>query len=179
MTEEQVTVPGLKHWLFQAVPPAIMLIPLLVSRDGTGFVFLAGIFFIPALISIVSILIKLFSFRKKKYYFLRPVLTILFLALLVIVAGWSKSIALAQAVSVAESILEQCNNSSGCPDKPEGWHADGHWIMTKLGNRYQYHASYSPNENGFEISLYYGPDYSDVVIGNIASQRITIKPVGN
>lgn len=171
--------PGLKHWLFQILPPLLMLVPMFITKDGTGFVFLAGIFIFPALISILSILFKLFSFRRKKYYFLRPILTVLFMLLLIVVSLWSQSLARKQAVSVSESMLIKCNAMSKCPQSPDGWEIDGYSARTKLGGWYKYHASYTTGEHGFEMSIYYGPDYGELITGNIKSDEIIIEAVGD
>ena len=179
MTSDEEIKPGTKHWLFQILPPCLMLLPLLITKDGTGFVFLAGIFILPALISILSILIKLFSFKRKKHFFLRPILTVLFMVFLFVVASWSKSIALEEAVTIAESLLNQCNAMSKCPDKPDGWEIDRYSARAKLGSWYKYHASYTTDEQGFKISLYYGPDYSDLISGHLKSDKITIQAVGD
>ena len=171
--------PGLKHWLFQLLPPFLMLVPIIITKDGTGFVFLAGIFIFPTLISILSVLFKLFSFNKNKYYFARPILTVLFMAVLFVISLWSQSIAKEQALTIAKSMLAECITKLKCPDKPVGWEIDGYNARTKLGGWYKYHASYMADEKGFQISIYYGPDYADLISGNIETDKIRIEAVGD
>jgi hypothetical protein len=68
--------PGKKHWLFQVIPPLLMLGVFVITTNGTSLVFLVGLLLLPVLVSFVSIIVRLISFKKKKYFLVRPVLTI-------------------------------------------------------------------------------------------------------
>jgi hypothetical protein len=70
---------GVKHWLYQIIPPLLMLGILFSTDSGTALVFLAGTLIIPTLISAISIIVKLLKFKKRKYFLVRPLLTIVFL----------------------------------------------------------------------------------------------------
>ena len=68
--------PDIKHWLWQIIPPMVILAVLFGTTSGTSLVFLVGLFIFPVLISVISLIIKLFRFNKRKYFLLRPFLTI-------------------------------------------------------------------------------------------------------
>lgn len=160
--------PGIKHWLFQVFPPMSMLGILLATDKGTALVFLAGIFIIPVFISFISIIVKLISFTKKKYYLIRPCLTIAIFILILTIAQWTYNIALEQAISSARIIQQQCNENLHCPKQPEGWVVDGSMIRKNdLGSWLKYPASYYYQEQGFDIRVYQGPDLGDNITGGV------------
>lgn len=117
-TEKINELPGAKHWLYQLIPPLLMLAILFTTNKGPALVFLAGIFIIPVLFSLISIIAKLIYFKKKKYFLPRPVLTIAIFILILSIAHWTYSVALEQAISTANIIHEQCNQDISCPENP-------------------------------------------------------------
>jgi hypothetical protein len=107
--------PAMKHWLFQVIPPLLML----------------GVFvllLLPVLVSFVSIIVRLISFKRKKYFLVRPVLTISMFILVVVIANWTYQVALDQTVSEAEAVHRLCNENSSCPEKPVGWRINDSWV---------------------------------------------------
>ena len=116
---------GRKHWFFQVIPPLSMLGVLLATDKGPALVFLVGIFIIPVFVSLISTIVKLIFFSKRKYYLIRPCLTIATFILILTIAQWTYNIALEQAISAAKIIHDQCNENLVCPEHPEGWVKDG------------------------------------------------------
>lgn len=161
---------GVGHWLYQVIPPLLMLCILFTTEKGTALVFYVGFLLIPTFISVVSIFIKLFNLGKKKYYLLRPLLTILFFILILAISQWSYKMALNQAIEAAKIIHEECNANLVCPENPKGWVNDDSRIMKQdLGLWLKYLASYYYDKNTFEIRVYQGPDLGDVITGGINS----------
>ena len=105
--DKHQTIPGTKHWLFQVIPPLLMLGILFATNNGSALVFLAGFFILPVLFSIISIIVKLIFFKKRKYFLIRPLLTIIVFAFIMGLALSTYDIALKQAVSAAELIHKE------------------------------------------------------------------------
>ena len=159
---------GVKHWLYQVIPPLLMLCVLFATDSGAAMVFLAGIFMLPTLISVISIITKLFQIKKKKYYLVRPLLTISLFTLILGIAQWTYRIALEQASSAAKAIHDECNLKSYCPENPPGWDIDGSRIIKRdLGFWLKYSASYHYNNKNFEIRVYHGPDLGETITGGV------------
>ena len=159
---------GLKHWLLQVIPPLTILVPMLSTRNGPGLVFLIGIFVIPFLISLVSIIFKLVTFRKRKYFLLRPALMVVLFVAAMSVTQWSYSVALKQAEDAAMQLQRQCQTDRVCPTNPAGWNVDGKRISRRdLGAFYKYPASYYYQQEYFDIRVYQGPDLGDVITGGV------------
>lgn len=160
--------PGLRHWLLQILPPLLMLSVLFAATQGPSLVYLAGLFVIPVLISAISILAKLIFFGKRKYFLVRPALTIAIFVLLLVIADLSYDRALAQTVESARAIHRHCNDQGVCPRRPGGWLVEGSRIRRNdLGDWLSYPASYHYDEAGFEIRVYRGPDIGDVIRGGV------------
>lgn len=159
---------GAWHWVFQILPPLLILGTLFMAGSGTALVFLVGIFVIPALVSFISIILKLLAFRNRKYYLPRPVLTVTFFFSVLAIAQWSYKVALEQATVAAEQIHRQCNTSGQCPEEPEGWSVNGSRITRNdFGLWHKYLASYSYSPERFDIHVYQGPDLGDDITGGI------------
>jgi len=159
---------GVWHWALQILPPALILLTVMVAGNGTALVFLAGIFVIPVFVSFISIILKLFAFRSRKYYLLRPVLTIAFFAGVLGIAQWSYAVALEQATVAAEQLQQQCNANGVCPRRPEGWSVDGTRISRNdFGLWHKYSAGYSYSPMHFDIHVYQGPDLGDDISGGV------------
>lgn len=160
--------PGMKHWLFQVIPPLLMLGVFLTTTNGTSLVFLAGLLLLPVLVSLISIVVKLIFYKKRKYYLARPVLTIAIFVLVLVIAHWTYQVALDQTVSEARTIHRLCNDNAVCPEKPAGWRIDGAWIRkTDLGFWLKYTASYTHHKQSFNIRIYRGPDVGDNITGGV------------
>ncbi len=160
--------PGMKHWLYQIVPPLFMLCVLFATSSGTSLVFLAGIFIIPVLVSFISIIVKLIFFKKRKYYLIRPLLTIATFILILIIANRTYKIALAQTIDEARIIHQQCNHNLICPENPVGWQNRGSRIgKSDLGFWLKYSASYYYSKESFNIRVYQGPDLGDIIKGGV------------
>ena len=160
--------PGRRHWLLQVLPPLTILVPMLSTRNGPGLVFLIGIFVIPVLVSLISIVFKLVTFRKRKYFLLRPVLMVLLFVGAMWITQWSYSVALEQAEDAAAQLQRQCQSDGVCPPSPDGWNVDGKRISRRdLGAFYKYSASYYYDANHFDIRVYQGPDLGDVITGGV------------
>ncbi len=159
---------GIKHWLYQVIPPLLMLCILFATDSGTALLFLTGMFILPVLISVLSIIAKLLNLKKRKYYLVRPLLTIAFFILIFGVSQWTYKIALEQATSAAKSIHEECNLKSHCPENPSGWDIDGSRIIKRdLGSWMKYSASYHYNEENFRIHVYQGSDLGETITAGV------------
>ena len=159
---------GMKHWLFQIIPPSLMLCVFFTTTSGTSLVFIAGFLVLPVLVSLISIIAKLIFFRKRKYYLIRPILTIAVFILILIIANWTYKIALDHTINEARMIHQQCNENIACPENPVGWQIDGSRIRKNdLGFWLKYTASYNYNKGSFNIRLYRGPDLGDNIAGGI------------
>ncbi len=159
---------GTKHWLKQVIPPLLMLSVLFSTDKGTALVFLVGILIIPVLISVLSVFIKLFNLKKRKYYLVRPLLTIGFFILILGISQWAYKIALEQATSAAQAIHDECNSKSYCPENPSGWVVDDSRIIKRdLGFWFKYSASYHYNKEDFNIRVYQGPDIGEMITGGV------------
>ena len=159
---------GIKHWLFQVIPPLSMLGVLFTTNKGSALIYLAGILVIPVLISFFSVIMKLIFFKKKKYFLIRPCLTIAIFILVFTIFQWSYDIALEDAISSAKVIHQQCNDDFVCPEHPEGWEVDDSRILRNdLGSWFKYTASYNYNANTFDISVYQGRDSGENITGGV------------
>lgn len=160
--------PGIRHWLFQIVPPLLMLLVFATTTSGSSLVFIAGFLVFPVLFSLISVIARLIFFSRKKYYLIRPLLTIAIFALILVTANRAYEIALDQAVDEARLIHQQCNKSSRCPENPAGWIREGSRILKNdLGWWLKYTASYYYKNNSFNIRVYKGPDLGDVIAGGV------------
>ena len=157
--------PGIKHWLWQIIPPVLMLAVLLATDNGAALVFLLGIFVIPALISILSVIAKLIFFHKRKYFLPRPLLTLAVFMLVFISAQWSYSVARDQARVAAGMIHDQCNMEILCPIHPHGWEIDGSRVSRRFGIWFTYPATYMYRQRSFVIHLQQGFDLGDNITG--------------
>ncbi len=143
-----------------------MLSILFVTRSGSSLVFLAGIFIIPVFISLISIIAKLIFFKKRKYYIVRPILTVAVFLLILITAHWTYKVAREEAIDVAKIIHQQCNKALSCPKYPAGWIVNGSRIKRNdLGYWLKYSASYYYKPECFYIRVYQGPDLGDNITG--------------
>ena len=160
--------PGIRHWLFQVVPPLLMFGVLLTTSSGTSLVFVAGLLLLPVLVSLISIVAKLIFFSKKKYHLLRPLLTIAVFVLIMWFANWTYQIALDQTVNEASSMHQQCNEELACPESPAGWQKERSGISKKkFGFWFKYIALYQYNKGSFSIRVYQGPDIGDTITGGV------------
>jgi hypothetical protein len=159
---------GTKHWLFQTVPPLLMLTILVFTKNGSSLVFLAGFFILPVLISFISILVKLIRFKKRKYFLLRPILTIAIFMLILFVAHWTYNTAKDQAVEAAKIIHEECNKNLICPTHPDDWEVEDTRITRNdFGFWFKYVAFYTYDPVKLKIRLYRGPDIGMDITGGV------------
>lgn len=167
-TEKENETLGMKHWLLQVIPPSLMLSVFFTTTRGTSLVFIAGFLVLPVVISLISIIARLIFFRKRKYYLIRPILTIAVFILIFIIANWTYKIALDQTINEAGIIHQQCNENLACPENPVGWQIDGSRIRKNdLGFWLKYSASYYYNKGSFNIRVYQGPDLGDNIAGGV------------
>jgi len=161
-------LPGIRHWLFQVIPPLLMFGVLLTTRNGTSLVFVAGFLLLPVLVSLISIIARLIFFKRKKYYLVRPLLTIAVFVLILWFANWMYQLALEQSVDAASAIHQQCNEESVCPENPAGWQKEKSGVSRKdFGFWLKYIAMYQSNKEGFSIRVYQGPDIGDTITGGV------------
>lgn len=172
MTREQTATqpitgkPGLRHWMLQLLPPLSMFSVLAMTTSGTSLVFLTGFLLLPVLISLLSLIVKLVFFHKRKYYLARPLLTIAVFALVLVIADRTWAQARVQAFEEARRIQQLCAANRVCPERPPGWQADGSRIRkTDLGFWIHYPAAYFLDGENFRIRLYRGPDLGDILTG--------------
>ena len=130
--QKSQNVIGTKYWLFQVIPPLSMLGVLFVTDKGPALVFLTGLYLFPVLFSLISIIAKLFSFRKRKYFLVRPVLTVAVFVSIFTIAQLTYNAALEQAVSEARVIHDQCNKDLLCPKNPIGWDLIMHLTQVRV-----------------------------------------------
>jgi hypothetical protein len=167
-TEKVDLPPGRKHWLFQTIPPLSMLFVFVMTTSGTLLVFLAGFLLLPVLISLISIIVKLIFFKKRKSYLVRPLLTVAIFVLILVIANWTYQIALDQAITEARVIHQQCNESLACPENLVGWQRNGPMIRKNdLGVWLKYMALYSYDKESFDIRVYQAPDIGDHITGGV------------
>ena len=159
---------GTLHWLFQIAPPLLMLGILFSTNSGTALFFLAGLFVLPVIFSVISIIAKLIFFKKRKYYLPRPVLTIAIFILILGIAHWSYGTTLEQVSDAAKIIQQQCNANLVCPENPVGWELDGSRVKrSDLGKWFKYSASYHNQAESFNIRVYHGPDVGHNITGGV------------
>jgi len=159
---------GMRHWLYQVVPPLLMLGILFTTTRGAALIFLAGIFVFPVFISIISIIAKLIFYRKQKYFLVRPLLTIAMYILIIILTNWTYQIALTQTVQEAELIHHQCNKNLTCPEIPTGWKLKGSRVIRNdFGYWVKYTSSYYHDKGSFNIRVYQGRDLGNKISGGI------------
>ena len=164
-TEEAL---GIKHWLFQIIPPLSILSFLFLVEKGAAMIYLVGLLIFPVIISVISIIAKLIRFKRRKYYLIRPLLTIIFFLLMISITNWTYKIALEETISAAKIIQEKCNNSSTCPENPPDWIVDGSRIFRNdLGFWFKYTAIYSYKPQSFDIHLSRGRDMGDDISGGV------------
>ncbi len=167
-TEKSNQPLGMKHWLFQVIPPLLMLCVLLTTTSGTSLVFIVGLFIPLVLVSLISIIVKLIFYKKKKHFLVRPLLTITMFILILIIADWTYEVALDHTIDEARAIHQQCNENLTCPENPTGWQTDGSLIRkSDLGFWLKYSASYSYKKGSFNIRVYRGPDLGDNISGGV------------
>lgn len=175
-TPQQFKPPGVKHWLFQLLPPLIVLGCILSTREGPNLIFLTGVLFLPALVSAISIIGKLILFNKRKYFLFRPLLTIFALFGLITLAHHSYQSALAQTKIAAEQIQQTCQAQQQCPEHPSGWRDEGSTTRKyEFGTWIKYPAVYYTKTDVFEIRLYQGPDLGHIIEGGITTS-IVVSP---
>ena len=157
-----------KHWLLQTIPPLLMLGVLFATESGAALVFLTGFYIFPVLFSVISIIAKLIFFKKRRYYLVRPLLTIVIFFIILSIARWTYQLALEDAINEAKIIQEQCQKQLICPSNPSGWTVDGLRIRkSDLGFWLKYQASYYYNPESFNIRVYQGPDMGDHITGGV------------
>jgi hypothetical protein len=145
-----------------------MLSILFLTRNGSSLVFLAGLFVLPVLISFFSILFKLIKFNKKKYYLVRPILTIAIFFLIIAIAQWTYKVALDEIIYETKIIHDECNLYSICPKNPNGWDVDKNTIRrNNFGIWIYYTAIYGYDESNLKIRVYRGPDIGEVITGGV------------
>lgn len=166
-TEQKQKHYGVRHWLFQVLPPGLILLVLFATENGSGLVFILGIFLLPVLVSVVSLIAKLIFLHKRKYFLLRPGLTIAFFILVFQVANLSYSVALDQAVAEAEKIQMQCIRDAFCTSNPAGWTTNGMRASQRFGSWFVYQANYRADDKVFVIDLFQGPDLGDTITGGV------------
>lgn len=165
-SERNTRVFGAKHWLLQVIPPTLMLCVLFSTTRGTSLVFIAGFLALPVLVSLVSIVFKLIAFRRRKYFLVRPLLTVAIFVLIFFIADRTYQSALGQAIEEAREIHRQCNETGKCPEHPPGWQGNGSRVgRIDLGIWFKYVALYTANNGSFEVRLYRGPDTGDIISG--------------
>ena len=160
----------LKHWLWQILPPMLILVVLVLTASGTNLLFAAVIFILPMLISIISLVVKLVRYKTHKHRLLRPALTILFFAILILAARSSYQTALNETVEAAKLIHGVCNQQMSCPIIPNGWQRNETSVTKKVGWIYNYLATYHVTEDGFYIYLYWGPDTGNYIRGGVGKE---------
>ena len=167
-TSHDFTQLGKKYWLSQTLPPLLMFGVLFLTENGTALVFLTGFLLLPVLFSFISIIAKFIRFKRRKYFMLRPFLTILNFSLIIGIAIWTYETALEQAIQAAEVLQKSCNENLVCPENPPDWIvSDGRISRSDLGIWFKYTASYTYRPEGFNIRVYHGPDVGHIIKGSI------------
>jgi len=141
---------------------------LLTTTSGTSLVFITGFLLLPVLVSLISIIAKLIFIRKKKYYLVRPLLTLAVFVLVLWFANWMYQLALEQTVDAASAIHQQCNEDSACPESPAGWRNETSGVSKRdFGFWFKFIALYQSSQGSFSIRVYQGPDIGDTITGGV------------
>jgi len=169
---------NLIHWLLQTLPPLSLL--LLITDSGPSYTYIVGLTTIFAFISIISIIVKLFNFKTRKKYLVRPVLTFLVFVALISIANISYNTALKLAINEAENINIQCNKTGICPTALQGWRKPhkGNVLETKVGKLIKYPLMYNYEVNDFHIDVIKGADLGHLISGGI-DKKLTITHINN
>ena len=157
----------LVHWSSQIVPPLLCI--FIFSTHGPGMWFLLGIPLFCLLISVISLSIKLFNYKKNKIYIVRPLLTIFIALLLFSIATTSYNIAKIETIEIAKKIEEECKLKSICPKNIKDWHSVSNFgdYKTKVGGFITYPLFYTYKEKEFSLYLYQSLDMGDTYTGGV------------
>ena len=138
------------HWLFQVLPPLFIVTGI---PYGGAINTIVVIYWLASIISVISILSKLFKFKSKKKYILRPVLTVIVTIVITIVGESTYSIAFQKTHLLGLEIEERCIKNSSCPTKNEVQSMGRYQEITKL-DQITYHLSYSHKSDMKTFNLY-------------------------
>ncbi len=162
------------HWLFQILPPISVL--FFLSENGPALSHMIGLWGLFASISFVSIIMKLYNFKKKKKYLPRPVLTCLVLFVLVILALTSYNTALNRAQVEARQIAEMCKHQGRCPIELPGWEKSSrNTLNKKAGHWFKYPLIYRYSDQTFYIDIIQGTDLGDRISGGVGKELKTMR----
>lgn len=160
------------HWVYQVVPPLLLL--FIFTTNGPGLWFTMSVVLFAGFISFISILGKLFKLKKNKKFFLRPILTISIAFLILIIANYSVNEAKEKTLEIAKDIEKTCQKNNRCPKTLSNWQelkADKRY-KTKVGKYIKYPVFYNNLGNHFTLYFYQsldlGTEYSSGVNGNLA-----------
>ena len=153
------------HWFYQIIPPLLLL--LLFTRQGPGLWFATAVVFMLGFISIISILVMVFRFRKNKRFLLRPILTSVVAFSFYALATSSLKEAKEQAVTIAKNIEALCIKDNVCPQSIE---------HPKVGHFVSYPIRYVNSGSDFTLyliqSLDWGTRYSSGVSGDFQTRSM-------
>ncbi|GAA3935395.1 hypothetical protein [Litoribacillus peritrichatus] len=148
----------LGHWLAQIIPPLLLL--GFFSRSGPGFWFLLGIPALCFLISVISLVIKLFNLKKNRSRIVRPGLVLIIFSGLFSAANYSYQVAVEEADEIFHSFNEDCRLNSECPLRPDGWEeVEAHRrYRLQVGGEIKYPLTYTYHGDHFSLYLHQSVD---------------------
>ena len=156
----------LRFYIAQIIPPLVLL--LVLNAQGPGLWFIMGLPALCGLISLLSIIIKLFQFKKNKQRLIRPLLTVLIFVLIFSVAQLSYKHAHSLAQSQAQILLLSCQPA--CPKSINGWQQKDEVSRSVLGDLISYPVFYRNKGNGFELELFQSNSFGDVFSGQAGGE---------
>lgn len=162
-----------KHWFLQIFPPISIL--FLLSDRGPALSYLIGMWGVFTFISFISIVLKLFNFKKNRKKLLRPFLTCFVFFTLFSLATLSYEKAKKMAIFEAEKINDVCNKMGRCPNELSGWEQSNRKdTLTKhVGKLIYYPAKYKNSGSNFQIDILQGTDLGDRISGGV-DETLTI-----
>jgi len=114
-------------WIWQIVPPSIML----AAVFGTWTIGTMMVLTIPFLYSFYRVV--LLGMTRKFNLLLRPVLTVSFAAVVIVMGGYYSSQSMLYVKALAQTMQEQCNRDGYCALPPGSWRQSDHYQQLYYG----------------------------------------------
>ena len=109
---------GALHWMYQLIPPLLVLFSMLLLfffKEGPMIMLGMTVVIGAGLVSTLSVLYFLVTFKKNKFFLVRPLLSILIAVVLFPVVNYTASQAEAETQALAEKIEAECRLKNKCP----------------------------------------------------------------
>jgi hypothetical protein len=116
-----------RFWIWQILPPSIML----AAVFGTWNIGTMMILTIPFLYSFYRVI--LLGVRRQFNLMLRPVLTLSFAAIVIVMGNYYANQSMLYVKKLAQTMQEQCNRDGYCALPPGSWKQDDHYRRLYYG----------------------------------------------